>query len=84
MIFAEQFDWMNRGSCRGKPTALWFPGKGDGAAARAICRQCPVQGQCLEFAIADPLPVLGIFGGTDERERAAIRRERRAPRTMTA
>ena len=70
-------------NCRGKPTAQFFPVRGDGAAARAICRQCPVQTECLEYAIADPLPVVGIFGGTDERERAAIRHQRRPPRTMT-
>jgi WhiB family transcriptional regulator, redox-sensing transcriptional regulator len=83
-MIPDDFDWMAHGSCRGKPTDLWFPGRGDGAAARAICATCPVAAECLEYAIADPLPVLGIFGGTDERERAAIRRARRAPRTLTA
>jgi WhiB family redox-sensing transcriptional regulator len=77
-------EWLTQASCRNKPTALFFPGKGDGAAARAICRECPVRGECLEYALTDEPYPEGIFGGTDQRERAAIRRERRSCRAQVA
>jgi WhiB family redox-sensing transcriptional regulator len=83
-MFPETWEWMARGNCRNKPTALFFPGKGYGAAARAICATCPVQSECLELALTEKPYPEGIWGGVDERERSAIRRERRAPRTMTA
>ena len=80
----DDFDWMAQGNCREKPTAMWFPVRGDAPAARALCPQCPVKSPCLEYAITDEPAPVGIWAGTDERERAAIRRQRRAPRTMTA
>ena len=83
MIASEKLGWMERGSCRGKQTALWFPVRSQGTTARAICATCSVQSECLEYALADPLPVDGIWGGTDARQRAVIRRQQHAPRTMT-
>ena len=84
MIAVERFEWMDDASCRGKPTALFFPVKGDAPAARALCQKCPVKSPCLEYTVTDrPAPV-GIWAGTDERERVVIRRERSAPRTKTA
>jgi WhiB family redox-sensing transcriptional regulator len=73
----ELFDWMARGNCRGKPTAMWFPASGDGAAARALCATCPVAAECLEYALTDEPAPEGIWAGTDERERAGMRKLRR-------
>ena len=41
-------------------------------AAKAICYECPLMGQCLEFALRNNDS--GIWGGTTENERANIRR----------
>ena len=72
-------DWMAQASCRGKPTAMFFPRSDDGAAeARALCASCPVAAQCLEYALNNKQAPVGIWGGTDERERARIRKLRRA------
>lgn len=56
---------------------LWFPPKGGSTrTAKAICARCPVREPCLEYALAND-DHFGIFGGTTERDRRRIRRERR-------
>lgn len=53
------------------------------AAAKAVCRTCPAKHDCLEFALSsDPLWTLGVWGGTSERERRRIRRERRGQQAI--
>jgi len=67
---------MMRGACRNVDNVSWFPNPGDPAeAAQAVCRSCIVRRICLEHAIERR--EVGIWGGTDERERAAIRDARR-------
>jgi WhiB family redox-sensing transcriptional regulator len=50
-------------------------------SARGMCAMCPVHVECLEYAVANP-GICGLWGGSDEREREAIRKlrakERRA------
>lgn len=64
--------WVTDGACRGTPWPLWFPEKGtsnvDGQ--RGVCASCPVQGECLAYALEHPY-IVGIWGGTtgDERRR---------------
>jgi WhiB family redox-sensing transcriptional regulator len=41
-------------------------------SARGMCATCPVRVECLDFALANP-SICGLWGGTDERERRAIR-----------
>jgi WhiB family redox-sensing transcriptional regulator len=41
--------------------------------AKAVCRGCPVIDQCLDWAL-DAYLVEGIWGGTTEVERRAMRR----------
>ena len=36
---------------------------------------CPVRGQCLQYAMEIPGKVVGIFGGTSEKERRALKSE---------
>jgi WhiB family redox-sensing transcriptional regulator len=70
--------WHQRAACRGQGTASFFPSPGDSLnAARAFCRRCDVQAECLAAALADA-GLQGFWGGTSERERRLIRRERRA------
>jgi WhiB family transcriptional regulator, redox-sensing transcriptional regulator len=56
----------------------FFPARGESAReAKAICADCGVRKQCLEYALQwDPL--CGVWGGKSERERRQIRRDRRA------
>jgi len=69
--------WMERAACRGLPTDLFFPERGaDTRAAKAVCAACPVSDDCYEYAFASH-ERHGIWGGTSERERRRIRRQRR-------
>jgi len=54
---------------------VFHPDKNDyrsGAIARWICRRCPMQAECLEWAMSDPT-LLGIHAGTTSSQRSAIR-----------
>jgi WhiB family transcriptional regulator, redox-sensing transcriptional regulator len=44
--------------------------------ARQICRDCPVQALCLEYALDNRIDH-GVWGGASERERRRIARQRR-------
>ncbi len=56
--------------CRGV-TALMYDPLGV-ARAKAVCAGCPVRAECLEFALAND-ERWGVWGGTSERQRRAMR-----------
>ena len=70
---------MDRGACRPTEPELFFPLSAAGptvpqvAAAKAICRGCPVRAECLDYAIQTAQDH-GIWGGTTEEERRLARR----------
>lgn len=68
--------WHDHAACRGHGPDQFFidPGQSS-AAAKALCNHCPVVEQCLADALDHPW-LLGIWGGTTERQRLAIRRRR--------
>lgn len=77
-------DWMERGACHalvetvGQPERdrIFFPTQGESTKrAKAICADCSVVDECLEYALTTP-ERYGIWGGTSERERRIMRRER--------
>jgi WhiB family redox-sensing transcriptional regulator len=73
--------WMERAACRGLSTDLFFPERGaDASAAKAVCAACPVRDDCYEYAFESG-ERHGIWGGTSERERRRIRRQRRIEAT---
>lgn len=68
--------WKEEGLCWNTDPSPFFPDRGASTVpAKMICYICPVQNECLEFAIEKPQP--GVWGGKSETERAKIRRERR-------
>lgn len=73
--------WMRRAACRDIDNPdLFFPEQGDtrsAALAKLICASCPVQTECRDYAI-DVAEKHGIWGGTTNRERRAVRMSRRA------
>ena len=70
-------DWMSLGDCRDKPPSIFFPNDGVGVEiARRICRKCPVQEACLEYALTNRIDH-GVWGGASERERRRILRRRK-------
>ena len=70
-------EWMRQGNCREAPPSLFFPSDGAGVdAARQLCATCPVKEPCLEYALRNKIDH-GVWGGTSERERRRILRQRR-------
>ena len=68
-------DWRAMGSCSKTDPDLWFAvGAIEHKQAKRICRECPVQGQCLAYAMDAPVDH-GIWGGLTERERRRFRRQ---------
>ncbi|MGW1243257.1 WhiB family transcriptional regulator [Streptomyces bobili] len=76
-------DWRQRAACRHEDPELFFPIGTSGPAllqteqAKAVCRRCPVRAQCLEWALKTDQS-LGVWGGTSETERRALKRRIRA------
>jgi WhiB family redox-sensing transcriptional regulator len=70
-------DWQKRGECLGNDPDLWFPERGDDTSrAKAICRECPVRAECLEYAL-ETKQMFGVWGGYSERERRPMRAARK-------
>jgi len=75
-------DWMQAANCKGVDPDLFFPiMKEDGKGAKAVCRRCSVEDECLEYAI-DTHQDYGIWGGLNEQEiRAEIKYRARQRRS---
>ena len=71
--------WRKRAACTGIDPDIFYPASEDdldAVEAKAICAVCPVATACLEHALA-AREREGIWGGTTERERRRILRQRR-------
>lgn len=70
--------WMDRGRCASLPPNTMFPETAAGVEiAKRICARCPVQPQCLEYALA-VREEHGVWGGTSKRDRNRILKQRKA------
>jgi WhiB family transcriptional regulator, redox-sensing transcriptional regulator len=83
MLLSSEFSgrslgWMPRGACQGEDPELFFPVAAAGpalqqvVAAKAVCFRCAVRAACLSYALATAQA--GIWGGTTQDERHAMRR----------
>lgn len=76
----ELDDWREHAACRDTDPDLFFPVGTTGPAieqidnAKAVCQACDVQATCLEYALVTNQDS-GIWGGTSEEERRALRRQ---------
>jgi WhiB family transcriptional regulator, redox-sensing transcriptional regulator len=77
-------DWVGRATCRGVDPDLFFPDRGgDVDRAKAICADCPVRDDCLDYALRWRIR-FGIWGGLSERSRRRLVGEHRSrPRRPT-
>lgn len=81
-------DWRDQAACLGVDPEVFHPigdswthHQADADIAKAICRQCPVVDECLEWAIGHG-DKYAIAGGLTPAERAALKRKgRRRPAT---
>lgn len=71
--------WRLQAACAEVGTGdMWFPRKGGDEytqAAKAVCRQCPVIMDCLQYAL-DTDQRHGVWGGMSAHELAKLRRQR--------
>jgi WhiB family redox-sensing transcriptional regulator len=74
-------EWMAAGNCRVEPPATFFPSDGVGVeVAKRICQDCPAKSPCLEYALVNRIDH-GVWGGTSERQRRRILKQRRLTRS---
>lgn len=63
-------------ACAETDPELFFPERGESSfEARNVCADCPLRQPCLEYALAHK--EYGVWGGTSERQRQRLRRQRR-------
>ena len=72
--FVRRPEWHQQAACRGvgPSTTSVAPG-GNYEDVRARCAGCPVRRDCLEAVLADD-SLVGLWGGTTDVERRAMRR----------
>ncbi|GAA0717471.1 WhiB family transcriptional regulator [Dactylosporangium roseum] len=76
---ADIWDWQRLGLCRGRDSAQFFHPDGERgasrgrreAAAKSVCRACPVRAECAAQALATREPY-GVWGGFTEGERLRL------------
>ncbi|WP_231983385.1 WhiB family transcriptional regulator [Mycobacterium sp. 852002-51961_SCH5331710] len=76
---ASDFNWQSHARCRGLPTEMFFASDGERGQLRAaseerakrVCRSCPVQRDCLRYAVVS-VEAWGVWGATTPRERALV------------
>jgi WhiB family redox-sensing transcriptional regulator len=80
--------WHADALCQEYPMDWFFPERGKTVNhAKAVCGQCLVRQECLEFALSDPDAFhAGIWAGTSGRDRRKLRQKPREhlPRIPTA
>jgi hypothetical protein len=89
-MLADREPWMAEGACRGlaetlggrERDRLFYPTRGEPTKrAEAMCADCPVRQECLDFALRNGMH-FGIWGGMSESERQRMRREMRITTPM--
>lgn len=63
--------WQLEAKCVGEYELFFSELKSKVAKAKAICSECPVKGNCLEFAFANN-EEFGTFGGYTAEERKSL------------
>jgi WhiB family redox-sensing transcriptional regulator len=65
-------EWRDLAACSGEDTSFFFPVSNQSdLRAKAICERCSVKGQCLDVALRSD--EVGVWGGTNERQRKRIK-----------
>lgn len=86
---SADYTWRKDAICRDTDPDLFFPVGTTGFAlvqidrAKQVCGECPVNEDCLQYAI-ETNQDSGIWGGTSEEERRQIRRRMAGRATKAA
>ncbi|MFD2083160.1 WhiB family transcriptional regulator, redox-sensing transcriptional regulator [Actinopolymorpha cephalotaxi] len=78
------WEWHQSAACAGEPSDLFYGPEGEKLPARrarearalSFCATCPVSEECRDHALGLP-EAYGVWGGTTEGSRLAVRRGRR-------
>ncbi len=79
--------WHARAACKGCDPEIFFPDKNKGMGSKQrrviqeLCAGCSVRSECLEEALREDRK--GFWGGLSERERKAVKRNRRQPDALS-
>lgn len=74
----EPEKWREDAICSSTDPEAFYPDKGNSSKdAKTICGLCPVQPDCLDYALSRD-ERFGVWGGLSERERRSLKRQRRA------
>ena len=69
-----ELSWQTDALCAQTDPEAFFPEKGGSTRdAKRVCEACPVQTECLDYAMSKD-EKFGIWGGLSERERRRLRR----------
>lgn len=75
-VFFERPAWMQEAACRGIDTNLFYAEPGDPGRpvdhAKAVCKTCPVQQECLDHVIKIG-DMQGVWGGHAPKDRRKLR-----------
>lgn len=72
-------DWRLLAACRGMDPDVFYPERGgDTRQIKAVCAECPVALECLNYAL-EMRETHGMWGGKSERERRRIRKDMDIP-----
>ncbi|MDX3228092.1 WhiB family transcriptional regulator [Streptomyces sp. ME19-01-6] len=76
-------EWWRHAACVHEDPEMFFPvgvagpaAQEQQARAKEVCGRCPVREECLEYALSVGV-THGVWGGTNEEERRALRRRAR-------
>ena len=78
-IWEPEHEWRDDSACAGADADAFFPPSEDESlamAAKKICGLCPVQEQCLQYALATN-QTEGVWGGMSSGDRRRLRRRMR-------
>jgi WhiB family redox-sensing transcriptional regulator len=66
--------WHRDAACKEHPELSWFPMRGrDARPVKRVCESCLVVDLCRSWALSQPEPLVGIWGGLTARERRKLR-----------
>lgn len=85
MAIAEHVEpWMASAACTGLDPDLFFTERGESqGGAKAVCADCTVRADCLDYALRHRIKV-GVWGGCSERERRRMRQRSADPHEVQA
>ena len=74
----RDIDWIAQANCAGTDSEAFFPDKGVMPIdAKKVCSKCEVKVECLDYALDNEF-LYGVWGGTTEKDRRWLKKQRRA------